>query len=48
MGYENGPSRSLAAVKRQFRRKASLAHPDRSGDSEQMQRLVRARKPACN
>ena len=46
MGYTAGPPRSLAQVERQFRRLATLAHPDRGGNAEQMQRLIRARAQA--
>ena len=46
MGYEGGPPHSLEHVERQFRRLAALAHPDRGGDAEQMQRLIRARAQA--
>lgn len=46
MGYEGGPPRSLEQVERQFRRLAALAHPDRGGDAQQMQRLIRARAQA--
>ena len=46
MGYEAGPPRLLETVELQFRRLASLAHPDRGGDAEQMQRLIRARAQA--
>ena len=46
MGYEGGPPRSLEQVERQFRRLAAMVHPDRGGDAEQMQRLIRARAQA--
>ena len=46
MGYEGGPPRSLEQVERQFRRLAASAHPDRGGDAQQMQRLLRARAQA--
>ncbi|MFT5448233.1 MAG: hypothetical protein ACI9DC_003415 [Gammaproteobacteria bacterium] len=46
MGYEGGPPRSLQQVERRFRRLAVLAHPDRGGDGEQLQRLIRARARA--
>ena len=46
MGFESGPPGSLAVVERRFRRLAALAHPDRGGSEEQMQRLIRARHQA--
>jgi len=46
MGYDGGPPRSLAQVEQRFRRLAVLAHPDRGGSAEQMQRLIRARAQA--
>jgi len=46
MGFEGGPPRSLADVERRFRRLAARAHPDRGGDAERMQSLVRARAEA--
>ena len=46
MGYEAGPPQSLAQVERQFRRLAASAHPDRGGDPEHMQLLIRARAQA--
>ena len=46
MGYEGGPPQSLAQMERQFRRLASSAHPDRGGDPQRMQLLLRARAEA--
>ena len=46
MGYDSGPPGSLPQVERRFRRLATLAHPDRGGSAEQMQRLLRARAQA--
>ena len=46
MGYEAGPPRSLPQVEQRFRRLAALAHPDRGGSAEQLQRLIHARKQA--
>ncbi len=46
MGFDAGPPRSLDHVERRFRRLAALAHPDRGGSAEQMQRLLRARAQA--
>ena len=46
MGYEAGPPCSLSQVEQRFRRLAPLAHPDRGGSAEQMQRLIRARSQA--
>ena len=43
MGYEGGPPRSLEQMERQFRRLVASAHPDRGGDAQRMQRLLRAR-----
>jgi hypothetical protein len=43
MGYEGGPPRSLEQMERQFRRLIASAHPDRGGDAQRMQRLLRAR-----
>jgi hypothetical protein len=46
MGFESGPPGTLALVERRFRRLATLAHPDRGGSAEHMQRLIRARHEA--
>ena len=46
MEFDAGPPRSIADVERRFRRLAARAHPDRGGNAERMQQLVRARAQA--